>query len=196
MKATGEVMAIDRTFEGALNKAIRSLELNVYSLTNAVHQSWDTDTLFEMLEKANDQRLFVIAEAMKRDVSLEKIQQLTQIDPWFLHKISSIVELEKELSTYTWDDVPTSLLKTAKRNNISDKLLAKIYLVPEKQIRSKWKQLNWQPGYKMVDTCSAEFDAITPYYYSTWHGFDEVEVTDGRKILSYWLWSDPNRSGS
>ena len=183
MKATGEVMAIDRTFEGALNKAIRSLELNVYSLTNAVHQSWDTDTLFEMLEKANDQRLFVIAEAMKRDVPLEKIQQLTQIDPWFLHKISSIVELEKELSTYTWDDVPTSLLKTAKRHNISDKLLAKIYLVPEKQIRSKWKQLNWQPGYKMVDTCSAEFDAITPYYYSTWQGFDEVEVTDGRKIL-------------
>jgi len=114
MKATGEVMAIDRTFEGALNKAIRSLELNVYSLTNAVHQSWDTDTLFEMLEKANDQRLFVVAEAMKRDVPLEKIQQLTQIDPWFLHKISSIVELEKELSTYTWDDVPTSLLKIAK----------------------------------------------------------------------------------
>lgn len=193
MKATGEVMAIDRTFEGALNKAIRSLELNVYSLTNAVHQSWDTDTLFEMLEKANDQRLFVIAEAMHRDVPLEKIQQLTQIDPWFLHKISSIVELEKKLSTYTWDDVPTSLLKTAKRYNISDKLLAKIYLVPEKQIRSKWKQLNWQPGYKMVDTCSAEFDAITPYYYSTWQGFDEVEVTNGRKILV--IGSGPIRIG-
>jgi carbamoyl-phosphate synthase large subunit len=193
MKATGEVMAIDRTFEGALNKAIRSLELNVYSLTNTVHHSMEMDTLVKMLEQANDQRLFVIAEAMRRGIPLEKIQQFTQIDPWFLHKISAIVELEKELSNYEWGHVPTSLLKTAKRNNISDKFLAKIYSLPEKQVRSKWKQLNWHPGYKMVDTCSAEFDASTPYYYSTWHGFDEVEETSGRKILV--IGSGPIRIG-
>ncbi len=192
MKATGEVMAIDRTFEGALNKAIRSLEMNVYGLTTG-HYTWDTDTLYKMLEKANDQRLFVIAEAMNRGVSLEKIQELTQIDPWFLSKISSLVELEKELSVYTWDTVPLHLLKTAKRHNISDKLLAKIYQIPEKEVRWKWKKLNWQPGYKMVDTCSAEFDAVTPYYYSTWQGSDEVEVTDSRKILV--IGSGPIRIG-
>jgi carbamoyl-phosphate synthase large subunit len=193
MKATGEVMAIDRTFEGALNKAIRSLELNVYSLTNAAYHSWSMDNLITMLEKANDQRLFVIAEAMRRDMPFEKIQQLTQIDPWFLHKINSIVELEKELSLNTWEDVPTPLLKAAKRNNISDRLLAKIYSLPEKEIRDKWKELNWKPGYKMVDTCSAEFDAVTPYYYSTWQGFDEVEETNGRKILV--IGSGPIRIG-
>jgi carbamoyl-phosphate synthase large subunit len=193
MKATGEVMAIDRTFEGALNKAIRSLELNVYSLINAAYHSWEMETLDKMLEKANDQRLFVIAEAIRRDMSFEKIQQLTQIDPWFLHKINAIVELEKELSAYAWNNVPTSLLKTAKRYNISDKLLAKIYSLPEKEIRDKWKELNWKPGYKMVDTCSAEFDAVTPYYYSTWQGFDEVEVTNGRKILV--IGSGPIRIG-
>jgi carbamoyl-phosphate synthase large subunit len=183
MKATGEVMAIDRTFEGALNKAIRSMEMNNYGLCTVVNRSLDTETLFELLEKANDQRLYVIAEAFKRGISFKKIQQLTQIDPWFLHKINSIVELEKELSSYIWNEVPVSLLKEAKRKNISDKLISQIYNIPEKQIRRKWKELNWKPGFKMVDTCSAEFDAITPYYYSTWHGYDEVEITSRKKIL-------------
>lgn len=193
MKATGEVMAIDRTFEGALNKAIRSLEMSVCSLTNAVSKQMDTESMTELLIKANDQRLFVIAEAMNRGISLEKIQQFTQIDPWFLHKINSIVKLEKELSNYSWDHVPVSVLKEVKRKNISDKLLAKIYSVPEKEIRSKWKQLNWKPGYKMVDTCSAEFDAVTPYYYSTWQGFDEVNTSGQRKILV--IGSGPIRIG-
>lgn len=192
MKATGEVMAIDRTFEGSLNKAIRSLEMNVFGLTSGSH-SWDDNTLFDMLETANDQRLFVIAEALKRGISVTEIQQATEIDPWFLHKISAIVELEKELANYSWDNVPESLLKTAKRYNIADKLVAKIYQIPEKQVRSRWKQLNWQPGYKMVDTCAAEFDAVTPYYYSTWQGSDEVETTEKRKILV--IGSGPIRIG-
>jgi len=183
MKATGEVMAIDRTFEGALNKAIRSMEMNVYRLCLEVNMSLNENSMFELLEKANDQRLFVIAEAFRRGISFEKIQQLTEIDPWFLHKISSIVALETELASYEWGTVPTPLLKEAKRNNIADKLLAQIFQIPEKQIRTKWKELNWKPGYKMVDTCSAEFDAVTPYYYSTWHGFDEVEVTNKKKVL-------------
>ncbi|HEY2420648.1 MAG TPA: carbamoyl-phosphate synthase (glutamine-hydrolyzing) large subunit [Neobacillus sp.] len=193
MKATGEVMAIDRTFEGALNKAIRSMEMGVYGLCKDVDQSLTDDSLFEKLENANDQRLFVIAEAFRRGLSLEKIQQLTQIDPWFLHKISAVVELEKELASYSWSDVPVSLLKVAKRHNLSDKLLSQIYDIPEKQIRMKWKALNWKPGYKMVDTCSAEFDAVTPYYYSTWLGVDEVEITSQRKILV--IGSGPIRIG-
>nr|WP_263323097.1 carbamoyl-phosphate synthase (glutamine-hydrolyzing) large subunit [Neobacillus sp. Marseille-Q6967] len=193
MKATGEVMAIDRTFEGALNKAIRSMEMNIFGLCTEANKSIDTWTLFEKLEKPNDQRLFILAEAFRREIPLEKIQQLTQIDPWFLHKISYIVSLEKELASYKWDSVPVTLLKTAKRQNISDKLLSQIYKIPEKQIRDKWKELNWKPGYKMVDTCSAEFDAVTPYYYSTWHGMDEVEVNQSRKILV--IGSGPIRIG-
>jgi carbamoyl-phosphate synthase large subunit len=193
MKATGEVMAIERTFEGALNKAIRSMEMNTFGLCLMENQSIDETALFELLEKANDQRLFMIAEALRRGITLEKVQELTQIDPWFLHKINSIVRLEMELATYQWRDVPISLLKVAKRNNISDKLLSLIYNIPEKQVRWKWKKLNWKPGYKMVDTCAAEFDAVTPYYYSTWHGSDEVEVTSKKKILV--IGSGPIRIG-
>ncbi|MEW9052561.1 MAG: carbamoyl-phosphate synthase (glutamine-hydrolyzing) large subunit [Neobacillus sp.] len=193
MKATGEVMAIDRTFEGALNKAIRSMEMSVYGLCTAITKSMNHEMIIEKLEIANDQRLFVIAEAFKRGFSLEKIQQLTLIDPWFLHKISSLVQLEMELSAYSWSEVPVELLKTAKRHNISDKYLSQLFTIEEKQIRNKWKELNWKPGYKMVDTCSAEFDAVTPYYYSTWLGFDEVEVSNKKKILV--IGSGPIRIG-
>ncbi|MEH7109277.1 carbamoyl-phosphate synthase (glutamine-hydrolyzing) large subunit [Bacillus sp. JJ1764] len=193
MKATGEVMAIDRTFEGALNKAIRSMEMNVYGLCREINHSLSEKELFGLLEIANDQRLFIIAEAFRRGISLERVQQLTEIDPWFLHKISSIVALETELASYQWTTVPASLLKEAKRNNIADKLLSQIYEVPEKQIRTKRKELGLLPGYKMVDTCSAEFDAATPYYYSTWHGFDEVETTNKKKVLV--IGSGPIRIG-
>ncbi|MFX3674864.1 MAG: carbamoyl-phosphate synthase (glutamine-hydrolyzing) large subunit [Paenisporosarcina sp.] len=193
MKATGEVMAIDRTFEGALNKAIRSMEMNVFGLCMERNKSFDEKTLHELLEQANDQRLFIIAESLRRGITLEKIHQLTGIDPWFLHKIYSIVKLETELASFQWSDVPVALLKEAKRNNISDKLLSQIYNIPEKHIRNKWKELNWKPGFKMVDTCSAEFDAITPYYYSTWNGYDEVEITNKKKILV--IGSGPIRIG-
>ncbi|MEH7075236.1 carbamoyl-phosphate synthase (glutamine-hydrolyzing) large subunit [Neobacillus drentensis] len=193
MKATGEVMAIDRTFEGALNKAIRSMEMNVYGLCLKANEFVEEKNLLELLTQGNDQRLFIIAESFRRGFSLEKVQQLTEIDPWFLHKISSIVTLEAELASYNWSDVPVSLLKQAKRNNIADKLLSQIYAIPEKQVRNKCKELNWKPGYKMVDTCSAEFDAVTPYYYSTWHGFDEVEVNCKKKILV--IGSGPIRIG-
>ncbi|ULT57930.1 carbamoyl-phosphate synthase (glutamine-hydrolyzing) large subunit [Neobacillus drentensis] len=193
MKATGEVMAIDRTFEGALNKAIRSMEMNVYGLCQTAYESLEESTLFDLLKVANDKRLFVIAEGFRRGLTLQKVQQLTEIDPWFLHKISSIVALEKELASFQWDTVPIDLLKRAKRNNVSDKLLAQMYQIPEKQVRLKWKEQQMLPGYKMVDTCSAEFDAVTPYYYSTWHGSDEVEITDKKKILV--IGSGPIRIG-
>lgn len=193
MKATGEVMAIDRTFEGALNKAIRSMEMNVYGLCRRMNQSLPEADLLELLEQANDQRLFIIAEAFRRGISVTKVQQLTEIDPWFLHKISAIVAVETELAGFHWDNVPESLLIRAKKMNIADKLLAQIFIIPEKQIRTKWQELGIKPGYKMVDTCSAEFDAVTPYYYSTYHGFDEVETTDAKKILV--IGSGPIRIG-
>jgi carbamoyl-phosphate synthase large subunit len=189
MKATGEVMAIDRTFEGALNKAIRSLEMNMYGLSTSALKSFKAEDLVQ----ANDLRLFAIVGAMLQGMSLEEIHQKTEIDRWFLYKIRGIVNLEQELATYTWGKVPQRLLKTAKRHNISDKFLAEIYGVSEKVIRSRWKEWNWKPGYKMVDTCAAEFDAVTPYYYSTWNGFDEVETTAKRKILV--IGSGPIRIG-
>jgi carbamoyl-phosphate synthase large subunit len=127
MKATGEVMAIDRTFEGALNKAIRSMELNIFGLCLESNKNIDNEVLFEKLERPNDQRLFMIAEAFRRGISLEVIKQVTEIDSWFLNKINAVVDLEVELASYSWSEVPLSLLKTAKRHNISDKLLSQIY---------------------------------------------------------------------
>lgn len=189
MKATGEVMAIDRTFEGALNKAIRSLEMNIFGLSTSAWKSF----VLEDLTQANDLRLFAIVEAMLQGSSIEEIHQLTEIDPWFLNKVQGIVKLEQELISYSWENVPQALLKTAKRFNISDKFLATIYGISEKSIRSQWKKWNWKPGYKMVDTCAAEFDAVTPYYYSTWQGFDEVETTVKRKVLV--IGSGPIRIG-
>jgi len=190
MKATGEVMAIDRTFEGALNKAIRSLEMNVYGLTLSTLKIGE---LSEYLIKPTDLRLFAIAKAMIHGLSIEEIHQTTDIDPWFLNKIQAIVEIEQKLSSYTWESVPQSLLLIAKKINISDKFIATIYGISVKIIRTQWKEWNWMPGYKVVDTCAAEFDAITPYYYSTWQGTDEVEVTSKRKILV--IGSGPIRIG-
>jgi carbamoyl-phosphate synthase large subunit len=189
MKATGEVMAIDRTFEGALNKAIRSLEMNIFGLSTS---AWKT-FVREDLTQANDLRLFAIVEAMLQGSSIEEIHQQTEIDRWFLYKVQGIVKLEQELISFSWESVPQDLLKTAKRFNISDKFLATIYGIPEKTIRNQWKHWNWKPGYKMVDTCAAEFDAVTPYYYSTWQGFDEVVTTTKRKILV--IGSGPIRIG-
>lgn len=189
MKATGEVMAIDRTFEGAINKAIRSLEMNIFGLSTSAWKSF----VPEDLTQANDLRLFAIVEAMLQGISIEEIHQLTEIDPWFLYKVQGIVKLEQELISYSWESVPQDLLKTAKRFNISDKFLAAIYGVSEESIRSQWKKWNWKPGYKMVDTCAAEFDAVTPYYYSTWQGIDEVETTAKRKVLV--IGSGPIRIG-
>lgn len=193
MKATGEVMAMDRSFEGALNKAIRSLEMNRYSLSVSSFNSIMMEELNELLEKANDLRLFALVEAMLRGISIEELHSKTDIDPWFLYKIHAIVKLEQEISSYTWANVPQKLLKEAKRNNISDKFIAYIYGVSESMVRGRWKEWNWKPGYKMVDTCAAEFDAITPYYYSTWQGSDEVEPTDKRKVLV--IGSGPIRIG-
>lgn len=189
MKATGEVMAIDRTFEGALNKAIRSLEMNVYGLSSSALKSFEK----EDLTQANDLRLFALVSALIQGMSVDELHQLTEIDRWFLYKIQGVVELEQQLAHYTWDTVPQSLLKTAKRQNISDKFLAKTFVVTEKTIRSQWKEWGWKPGYKMVDTCAAEFDAVTPYYYSTWQGMDEVETSNKRKILV--IGSGPIRIG-
>jgi carbamoyl-phosphate synthase large subunit len=193
MKATGEVMAIDRSFEGALNKAIRSLEMGVYGLRLPSLIATNENDLLNLVENVTDLRLFALAEAFWQGKTVEGIHEITCIDPWFLEKVAGIVELEKGLSTYSWEELPPALLKEAKRKNIGDRRLAQVFSIPEKQVRDKIKGLNWRPSYKLVDTCAAEFDAVTPYYYSTWQGSDEVETTSRKKILV--IGSGPIRIG-
>ncbi|MEQ6378368.1 carbamoyl-phosphate synthase (glutamine-hydrolyzing) large subunit [Bacillaceae bacterium S4-13-56] len=193
MKATGEVMAIDRSFEGALNKAIRSLEIKLFGLKTKNVSAMDDETLVEHLRTATDVRLFAIAEAFYRGMSVSDVQSHTEIDPWFLESIRGLVQLDLELSGYTWETVPLELLQKAKKKNVSDHRIASIFGIPEKVVRRKWKNLDWKPGYKLVDTCAAEFDAVTPYYYSTWQGEDEVEPSEKPKILV--IGSGPIRIG-
>ncbi|OCA83312.1 carbamoyl phosphate synthase large subunit [Bacillus sp. FJAT-27225] len=193
MKATGEVMAIDRNFEGALNKAIRSLEMKVWGLKTGLFSNVADAELEQLITIPNDMRLFAISEALHRGVTVERIQALTQIDLWFLHKLETITELEKELASFRWETAPVKLLKEAKRINLSDRLIAETFEIAETEVRQKWKELGISPGYKMVDTCSAEFDAVTPYYYSTWAGGDEAGIGEGKKVAV--IGSGPIRIG-
>lgn len=183
MKATGEVMAIDRSFEGALNKALRSMEMNAHSLHLKSMPEKTGQELVGLLKKPTDLRLFAIAEAFKRGYSIEEVREDTEIDRWFLTKVKKIVDCEQELSTYTWEEAPVKLLKAAKRMNLGDRRLSELFTVSEKEIRMKWKTLGIKRGYKLVDTCAAEFDAVTPYFYSTYQGADEVESTEGKKKI-------------
>ena len=193
MKATGEVMAIDRTFEGALNKGLRSLEMGRTSLHYPAFKTAEEEHLLEQLSKATDLRLYAITELMMRGKTIEEIHQITQIDPWFLEKIKSVLEVEQQLSLYSLNEVPEALFKYAKQINLSDQRLSEIFAVTPKQVREKWKAMGLSPGYKLVDTCAAEFEAQTPYYYSTWTGEDEAEVSGNKKILV--IGSGPIRIG-
>ncbi|GGE29303.1 carbamoyl phosphate synthase large subunit [Pullulanibacillus camelliae] len=193
MKATGEVMAIDRTFEGALNKGLRSLEMGLSSLHYPPFKTLDQEQLTEQLTQATDLRLFAIAELMLRGMTIEAIQALTQIDPWFLEKIKAILDVEEQLTAYAFAELPDELLKMAKYINISDQRLAELFQVAISEVRQKWKKAGLKPGYKLVDTCAAEFEAQTPYYYSTWAGEDEAEVEDKKKIMV--IGSGPIRIG-
>lgn len=192
MKATGEVMSIDRNMEASLLKGIRSLEIGVHHLQINVQLS--DEELKEGLEKATDIRLFLVAEAFRRGMEMEDIQAITQIDPFFLQVVGNIVRLENELYVYTWASVPEELLKEAKLKGFADEALSKIFQVSLSEVRDRWKQWSWAPSYKQVDTCAAEFVASTPYYYSTWQGRDEVAVTESAKKVLV-LGSGPIRIG-
>ncbi|MYL54478.1 carbamoyl-phosphate synthase (glutamine-hydrolyzing) large subunit [Pontibacillus yanchengensis] len=181
MKATGEVMAIDRTFEGALNKAVRSLETNQYSLTSTSYQGLSDAQLSDQLQHATDERLFFIAEAFKRGVTVAQVQQLTYIDPWFLEKVYNIVQLEGKLKNQTLFSI--AQIKKAKSFNISDEFLASCLNMSLPLFREYKQESGLTVSYKQVDTCAGEFEAVTPYYYSTWNGQDEVEQVAGDKVL-------------
>lgn len=193
MKATGETMAIDRTFEGALNKGIRSLEMKLFGLSHGMFTGVSNDQLKKHMEEATDVRLFAIAEAMRNGMTVDEIHQLTLIDQWFLKKLQGMVQFEAVLKEYSIDTISSTLMKKAKQMNISDVRLSELLQCTEQDVRSKRSKWNLKPVYKQVDTCAAEFEAVTPYYYSTWNGFDEVEPTNRKKAII--IGSGPIRIG-
>jgi carbamoyl-phosphate synthase, large subunit len=193
MKATGEVMAIDRTFEGALNKGIRSMEMGFAGLDRKADHDRTNEDLKEQLTTATDLRLFAIAELIRRGVTVAEIHSLTAIDFWFLNGIKSLIDLENEISAQPWEDFSEDLLLRAKHMNIGDRRLAELNGVTESEICNRRKAIGLKPSYHLVDTCAGEFEAQTPYYYSTWLGEDEAAVSSRPKILI--IGSGPIRIG-
>lgn len=192
MKATGEVMSIDRNFEGALLKAVRSLEIGVHRLHMEKMDEWPDERVKKNLARINDERIFVIAEALRRGVAdIDTIHDITKIDKWFLHKIKNITDVELRL---TQESLTPRLLVAAKDIGLADRSIAEITGKTPDEVRTMRISDGILPRYKMVDTCAAEFEAATPYYYSTFHAQeDEVKVSKARKVIV--LGSGPIRIG-
>ena len=191
MKATGEVMAIGNSFEGALMKAIRSLELPVKSLRLPGLDELYTEEIEDRLVNIDDQRLFVVAEALRRGFSPEKINKITKYDLWFLDRFQNIVDMEDALDHGRLDG---DTLRRAKEMGFSDAWIAALSGREQKEIKALRESFGIRPAFKMVDTCAAEFAAETPYYYSCFGGFNEAEQTSGRKKVLV-LGSGPIRIG-
>lgn len=192
MKATGEVMSIDRSFEGAILKAVRSLEIGVDYLSMAHVAAWDDATVVKSLALINDERIFVIAEALRRRLAdVDKINEITKIDKWFIRKLKHIVDVELKLKH---EPLTKDLMLLAKRIGMADQSIAKITGKKMMDIRKLRKSMHILPYYKMVDTCAAEFEAATPYYYSTFRA-QEDEARPSNRIKVIVLGSGPIRIG-
>ncbi len=190
MKATGEVMAIDRTLEGSLLKAIRSLEIGLdhIELKKIAHET--PEQLIERLQLVDDERLYVIAQALRVGISVEKICYITKINSFFINKIKNIVLVEKDLAT---NGVTEANLKTAKRYSFPDQVIARYANCSAEEVLAKRNEWNIHPTYKYVDTCAAEFEAHTPYYYSAYAKEDEVVPRGENSVIV--LGSGPIRIG-
>ena len=191
MKATGEVMSICTNFEGALMKAIRSLEQHVDCLLSYDFSELDHDALLEQLHVVDDRRIWVIAEALRRGISYEEIHAITKIDLWFIDKLAILVEMEDQLKK---GPLTPELLKEAKRIEFPDNVISRLTGVSKDEIKSMRHANNIRAAYKMVDTCAAEFAAETPYYYSCFDGISEVEEEHKKKKVLV-LGSGPIRIG-
>ena len=191
MKATGEVMSICNNFEGALMKAIRSLEQHVDSLMSYDFTALSREEILKQLEVVDDRRIWLIAEAIRKGISYEEIHAITKIDIWFIDKIAILVEMEQALKT---QELTVDLLKEAKRIEFPDNVIARLTGKMEAEIKEMRYANGITAAYKMVDTCAAEFDAATPYYYSVFGSENEVvETRDRKKVLV--LGSGPIRIG-
>ncbi|MEM9645781.1 MAG: carbamoyl-phosphate synthase large subunit, partial [Planctomycetota bacterium] len=201
MKSVGETMAIGRTFKESLQKALRGLEIGAFGLGSDGRDLWNTDTFPDQdeirakLTVPGDQRIFHVRYAMKSGMSIEDIHKLTHIDPWFLDHMSQIVERENalaqigDLAKLTRDD-----LWNAKRDGFSDRQIAKLCGTTESKVRARRLELDIRPVFKSVDTCAAEFEAYTPYYYSTYETESEIPAKSDKKRIII-LGGGPNRIG-
>ncbi|WP_027340332.1 carbamoyl-phosphate synthase large subunit [Halonatronum saccharophilum] len=190
MKATGEVMAIERTIEASLLKAVRSLEVGASGLKHEEVESWSDEKIEEKLRRADDRRIFVIAEALGRDWSVDKLHEITEINKFFLRKMENVIKLERKLSE---EGLNPQLVKEVKGFGFSDREIGILVGEEESKVREFRKENGIKNVYKMVDTCAAEFEAATPYYYSAYEKTNESELTDKRSVLV--LGSGPIRIG-
>ncbi len=191
MKATGEVMSISDSFEGGLMKAIRSLEQHVDSLLSFDFSQLAKEALMEQLAVVDDRRIWVMAEALRRGISYETIHDITKIDVWFIDKLAILVEMEQALRE---GELTPELLKEAKRMEFPDEVIARLTGRSGAEIKELRRTYGIQAAYKMVDTCAAEFAAVTPYYYSVFGSENEaVRNHDRKKVLV--LGSGPIRIG-
>ena len=191
MKATGEVMSICNSFEGALMKAIRSLEQHVDCLMSYDFSELSVEELKERLKKVDDQRIYVIAEAIRKGIDYDTIHEITMVDHWFIDKIAIIVEMEQALAK---GPLTPELLREAKRIEFPDTVISRLTGIPAEEIKQQRYDNGIVAFYKMVDTCAAEFEASTPYYYSVYGGENEAVETNARKKVLV-LGSGPIRIG-
>ena len=190
MKATGEVMSIGRTFEEAFLKSVRSLEIKVDHIEKKEMKDLDEEALYLKIKERDDERIFAIAEWMRKGFDLEKIQKLTNIDYWYLRHIQKIIDLEKEMNAHGKD---INVLRTLKKTGFADSYIARMWGMKEADLYRLEKENGIVPVYKMVDTCAGEFVSETPYFYSTYETENESEVSSDKKIIV--LGSGPIRIG-
>lgn len=194
MKATGEVMAIGRTLEESLLKAIDSVDVSLdYQLGMKHIAMWSDDQIENSLKNPDDERIFVVSEALERGWTVDDIHAITKIDTFFLHKLKNIVDLADELKQFNFETLPPELLTRAKKYGFGDSYIANLVGADARVIKTIRYAMNLLPTYKMVDTCAGEFEAKTPYYYSCYDTVDEVKRSDNKKVVV--LGSGPIRIG-
>ncbi|ALI98818.1 carbamoyl-phosphate synthase large subunit [Rufibacter tibetensis] len=193
MKSVGEVMGIGRTFQEALQKACQSLEIKRNGLGADGKEKTNYDQLMYSLANPSWDRLFTIKDAMKFGVATSTIQKVTKIDPWFLQQIEELELTEREILKHTLDSIPVDLMRSAKVKGFADRQIAYLLRCKESEVHDKRLSMGIKRVFKMVDTCAAEFEAVTPYYYSTFDGENESKVSDRKKVVV--LGSGPNRIG-
>lgn len=193
MKSVGEVMGIGRNFQEALQKACQSLEIRRNGLGADGKELTKQADLLYSLEHPSWNRLFHVYDAMKLGISMKTIQKLTKIDKWFLEQIWELIELEQQIEKHKLDTLPATLMRAAKEKGYADRQIAHLLDCLESEVHNKRKEMGINRTYKLVDTCAAEFDAKTPYYYSTFDAENESVSSDRKKVIV--LGSGPNRIG-
>ncbi len=193
MMATGEIMAIGNTFESSLLKGVRSLEISQYTLERTSSKKRSTVELKQRAIVPDDERLFDLAELIRRNYNMEKLAEITGMDPFFLQKIKNIVEAEEELKKYRLEDVTYDMMKRYKRMGFSDKGIAELTGSKAAEVFKRRVEMGIIPVYKMVDTCAGEFEAVSPYYYSTYDEVTESFPSDRKKVIV--IGSGPIRIG-